>query len=168
MIGRLILSTIGAAMTTAVIILGMQGLIAVSENVVVEPPPIKPWLLPRLPDTEVRVQEKPPEKEWIKPMDPPPLITDETSIAGPLNVFVPPTPLPGGPVFDAGVSSGDTPLLTVMRATPQYPIRLEQAGVEGWVDVMFDVAASGEVVNVVVIASSHKGFEKLCSKPLFV
>ena len=76
-----------------------------------------------------------------------------------------PTPGPGtvttGPVT---LGMPDNPLITIVRVEPGYPPVAEQRGLEGWVDVRFDVTASGLVTNVVVIASSHSIFERAAVK----
>ncbi len=48
----------------------------------------------------------------------------------------------------------------IFRAAPQYPIRLLENGIEGYVGVMFTLSAIGNVKDVKVIESSHLGFER--------
>ena len=43
-----------------------------------------------------------------------------------------------------------------VRIQPDYPIQARQKGIEGWVDVKFDVAADGSVRNPVVVAADPK------------
>ena len=47
----------------------------------------------------------------------------------------------------------------MMLVQPTYPAAAEARGIEGWVDVRFDVLTDGRVVNVEVTASSHRIFE---------
>ncbi len=54
----------------------------------------------------------------------------------------------------------DGPLVAVIKPQPVYPSRATVQGLEGYVDVEFDVTAAGTVVNPRVIASSHAVFEK--------
>ena len=62
------------------------------------------------------------------------------------------------------------PYLTRRAGKPQHLhgaaiVSVWQArGVEGWVDVRFDVMTNGLVTNIVVTRSSHKAFEKAAIK----
>lgn len=48
----------------------------------------------------------------------------------------------------------------IFRVAPQYPTRMLENGIEGYVRVMFTVSAMGNVEDVKVIESSHAGFER--------
>ncbi len=52
-----------------------------------------------------------------------------------------------------GVGSGDRDIIPLVRVEPQYPMRAEQRGIEGWVELMFTITAVGTVKDVVVTAS---------------
>lgn len=54
----------------------------------------------------------------------------------------------------------DGPLVTIVRVSPVYPVRMSQQGIEGYVVVEFDVMTNGRVSDARVVESSHKGFEK--------
>jgi len=54
----------------------------------------------------------------------------------------------------------DGPLVAIVRVSPVYPVRASEQGLEGYVDVQFDITRDGIVTNVSVIASSHRLFEK--------
>lgn len=54
----------------------------------------------------------------------------------------------------------DGPLVAIVRVSPVYPVRASEQGLEGYVDVQFDITRDGTVTNVSVIASSHRLFEK--------
>lgn len=54
----------------------------------------------------------------------------------------------------------DGPLLAIVRVQPTYPAVAAARGLEGWVDVRFDVMANGQVTNVVVTGSSSRVFER--------
>jgi protein TonB len=70
------------------------------------------------------------------------------------------------PVVDLGLSladatnfgsgGADRDVVPLVRVEPQYPMRAEQRGIEGWVELMFTISAAGTVENVVVTAS-HPG-----------
>ena len=72
----------------------------------------------------------------------------------------PGTPVPPVHVDETmGIRASDSPLVVMMRVQPAYPVGMAQGGVEGWVLVEFDVHPDGNVSNVRVIESSHRGFE---------
>ena len=54
----------------------------------------------------------------------------------------------------------DSPLISIVRVQPAYPVNQQTRGIEGWVDVRFDVMTNGLVTNIEVTRSSHKAFEK--------
>lgn len=57
------------------------------------------------------------------------------------------------------IRASDGPLVAMMRVQPAYPVGMAQRGVEGWVLVEFDVLSDGNVSNVRILESSHRGFE---------
>lgn len=58
-------------------------------------------------------------------------------------------------VFSAGQL--DTPLTTLVRIAPVYPMRARRRGIEGWVRVSFLVDETGNVHDVSVIAAEPPG-----------
>jgi len=58
----------------------------------------------------------------------------------------------------------DGPLISIVRVQPSYPAAAEAKSLEGWADVRFDVTTNGQVINVIVIASSHRIFESAAIK----
>lgn len=54
----------------------------------------------------------------------------------------------------------DGPLIAIVRVQPTYPTPAETKGLEGWVDVRFDVMTNGQVTNIEVTGSSNSIFEK--------
>jgi len=71
-----------------------------------------------------------------------------------------------GPVggFPDKLRDPDGPLIAIVRVEPTYPGVAQQKGLEGWVDVRFDVMTSGLVTNIEVISSSNRVFEKAAIK----
>ena len=77
---------------------------------------------------------------------------------------VPPTKPPEVDTTLDGLSDPDSPLISIVRVQPTYPANQQARGIEGWVDVRFDVMTNGLVTNIVVTRSSHKAFEKAAIK----
>lgn len=123
------------------------------------------WLSEIIERPVERVDERPPLEQLKEPVDPtPPRPLTESS--GEIVGVRPPTPTVPGPdnsiVPGSGFSNG--PLVAIVRVEPQYPARLQAAGIEGYVDVQFDVLPDGSVNNVSVVESSHSGFESAAIK----
>ena len=47
----------------------------------------------------------------------------------------------------------------IRKVDPNYPDRLRQAGVEGFVDIVWIVGVDGKPTDIDVVESSHSGFE---------
>ena len=54
---------------------------------------------------------------------------------------------------DLGAGGSDRDIVPLVRVEPQYPARAKQRGVEGWVELMFTITATGRVADVVVTQS---------------
>ena len=60
-------------------------------------------------------------------------------------------------VAELSVSAGsDRDAVPQVRIQPDYPIQARQKGIEGWVDVKFNVGADGSVRNPVVVNAKPK------------
>jgi len=64
---------------------------------------------------------------------------------------------PGPDDFRIRSSGVDHDPLPTYRVNPTYPPVQQSRGVEGWVQLQFDITASGAVTNVVVIDAQPKG-----------
>jgi protein TonB len=53
----------------------------------------------------------------------------------------------------AGAGTGDAAPTPLVRIEPQYPRQAAMSGQEGWVQLRFDISATGEVQNVEVMKS---------------
>ena len=71
----------------------------------------------------------------------------------------PAAPTPGN-TRPEGISDPDGPLISIVRVQPTYPTQAEAKGLEGWVDVRFDVMTNGQVTNIQITGSSHSIFER--------
>jgi len=102
-----------------------------------------------------------------KTFEPPELPrTDPTGDAGEQMAIRKPrtAPPPVNEYTGTGLIIQDGPLVALVRVSPTYPARAQQAGLEGWVLVEFDVLASGAVANVIVIDSSNRMFDNAARK----
>lgn len=153
--------TAGTLMTLA-LLFAMQGLIALQPGAHSKPPTVVDLHWP-----DVR-REQPP------PPPPEPAYTRETLS----QTLIPPSGRPttnSGFGFHIPVGTGvptsvdtrldrirdpDGPLISIVRVQPTYPAHAEVRGLEGWVDVRFDVLTNGQVSNIVVTASSDRVFER--------
>ena len=55
------------------------------------------------------------------------------------------------------LAQSDTEHVPVVRVKPQYPIRAEERGIEGWVELEFTISAAGTVKEAKVIGAKPKG-----------
>jgi protein TonB len=53
-----------------------------------------------------------------------------------------------------GTGGSDRDVVPLVRIEPQYPMSAKQRGVEGWVELMFTITATGTVRDIVVTASN--------------
>ena len=123
-------------------------LVITSHNVV-------PVIMPEERKIDVR-----PETMEVKPVDPtppPPMLTLTqkfdpvetilTSIAPPVD-----TGIEG---INGGLSSGTA--MAIFKVAPQYPRRAQARGIEGFVDLMFDITPTGKTENIRVIYAEPQG-----------
>ena len=54
--------------------------------------------------------------------------------------------------------------MPIIKPAPQYPANLAEKGIEGFVLVQFTVTEMGSTKDVIVIESSHRGFERSAIK----
>ena len=54
-------------------------------------------------------------------------------------------------------SASDSDIVPVVRVNPQYPIRAEERGIEGWVELEFTISAAGTVTDAKVTNAKPKG-----------
>jgi protein TonB len=65
--------------------------------------------------------------------------------------------------LDVGEGTGfvpaqsDSDIVPVVRVNPQYPIRAEERGIEGWVELEFTISETGTVKEAKVIAAKPRG-----------
>lgn len=151
----------GTAMTFALLFV-MQALIRISSGAMAEPEPRHPLIWERTVIEQPLEPEKPETFEKLKdPAELPPgrpePDTGTTGSGFPMPAAPKPAP---GPDLVVGSGFNDSPLVAIVRVEPDYPSRAISQGLEGYVDVQFDVAPDGTVVKIVVLKSSSPVFER--------
>ncbi len=166
MIARYSAALTSGTLMTLVLLYAMQSLIHLQPGAGLAVPDRKilEWLTPPRTVEPPRVEEPPIDPEILKNAPVPP--------TGPINtgtgttVHFPGTP--GGPDrintrFER-LDQPDGPLISLVRVQPAYPAPAQARGLEGWVDVRFDVTTAGQVVNIRVVSSSNRIFESAAIK----
>ncbi|MEE8550047.1 MAG: energy transducer TonB [Gemmatimonadota bacterium] len=110
-------------------------------------------------EPEVKKRELPDRKPPEQP-PPPPEIDFATNLnpdeaVGSIVLFVD-VGLELAGATNLGTGGADRDIVPLVRIEPQYPMRAEQRGIEGWVELVFTITAVGTVKDVVVTAS-HPG-----------
>ncbi len=157
---RLMPATLPAATATLALFLLMNLLIATDTPSISDPPArIKPFVMdtpePITTEADAKpVKPKVPERapDWITQLAP-----METTIGG--ANFNPPA-VTDDPSRDIVNNSGGG-IVAYLRVQPNYPSRALQRGIEGFVDLAFDITAAGATTNIRVINSDPEGvFER--------
>ncbi len=166
-IPQLCTATLLAALVTSVLFLLMYSLIATD--------------LPELDESitfhfdPVMVPPKPPEIEKTPPpepvSDPEPQPHFEPAAAeldfDPSTVVSIAGPEPVLEDVTIGGRLGDSGIVPIFRVQPEYPQAALRRGIEGYVDLLFDVTASGKTTNIRIIDASPPGvFERAAMKAL--
>tara|TARA_R110002096_G_scaffold266710_1_gene460324 strand:+ start:116791 stop:117393 length:603 start_codon:yes stop_codon:yes gene_type:complete len=164
MLSRYFVSFNIAAMITFGLFFAMQMLISNGEVVLTEENIRHPVKLGKIRPVEERIDRiEPPE---LLVIDDAPVIpqTNKTPPGtGPvINRIIGPDinerPMSGFP--ENSLANIDGVQIPIVRPAPQYPVRLREKGVEGYVRVQFDITLAGNTENVVAVESSHQGFER--------
>lgn len=166
------IATVGAATVTATLLVFMTALLADDSVPVIRTVTLPPTLTRATPPTPPKPREPEPP---VKPIDKPAALpTDRPNISEPIDTVLPPTlppgddgmtvPVPPGPPAEgppgSGLGNGDAALVELVNVVPIYPARMLALGVEGYVDVRYDVNAMGRAENIEVTYTTHRGFEK--------
>lgn len=152
---------IGIAVT-ALLLYTMQLLIEIGPEVLVDVKDHGTLSIVRIKRDEV-IRPDSPTPDFVKDTELPPLnppvndIGDLTSVIG---VGLPQPPPPRGIGSIDKITYSDGALVNIIKVQPQYPVRASERGLEGYVDIRFDVTVIGTVENVEVVRSTNTIFEK--------
>jgi len=157
--------TSSTAVTLALLYV-MNLLIGIQPNAIVEPREwdLVPWVRVPPPEDPPRTIDELPDKDFIEPPLPPTSQAPGDPDIGPGYSLPLAPPPPVAEYTGAGLQMQDGPLVPLVRVSPTYPARAQQAGLEGWVLVQFDVLATGTVANIRVVESSAAVFENSARK----
>ena len=157
--------TSSTAVTLALLFV-MNLLIGIQPNAIVEPKEwdLVPWVRVPPPEDPPRTTDDLPDKDFIEPPLPPASQAPGDPEVGPGFSLPPAPPPPVSEYHGSGLQLQDGPPVALVRVSPTYPARAQQAGLEGWVLVQFDVLATGAVANIRVVESSAAVFEHSARK----
>lgn len=162
MIARVFSSVTASLAVTTGLLFVMQILIATGEDIIVDPR-VRFELPVIVMKTKNQMLKAPPvPSRPIKPVMPP-TIKQASSISstgkGIPIPYAAPSP-PDGSSIPSEINYGDGPLVNIYKVYPTYPARAASRSLEGTVLVQYDVTETGAVVNVVVLESTDKIFDK--------
>jgi len=147
----------------------MHALVAVSHGEPIEPRNgtiLK--FVSEIDDSDVKTKEKAPIPPR-PPIEPPPPSPprDANGPQLPVAIYTPaPTPQTTN-TKRAAFGEGNSALINIINAQPDYPVVASSKGIEGYVIVAFDVTKMGTIENVAVIESSNSIFNKPAKKAAY-
>lgn len=150
-------------LVTGMLLLLMTSLIAMDPPEIVESKhQIIDVVMPDKRDIENR-----PEPMVEKPVDPPPepaqpKIEQSFDPAEGTEIVMIPTLDPVGPKGGLNLSSGSA--MAIFKVAPNYPRRAISRGIEGYVELMFDITPTGKTENIRVIHAEPKGYFENASR----
>ena len=156
--------TTGTFMTFALLFV-MQSLVALQPGVVsaLRKGHIVKWIKPTPPTPPPQIQKPIQRKQLTKVIVPPRLATGNGT-GQKVGVHFPAIVTGENAYTYTPQQYVDGPLAAIVRVSPTYPPSMNARGLEGYVVVRFDVLSDGSVANVVVVESSHSGFNKAAIK----
>ncbi len=143
-------------LVTGMLLFFMWSLIAMAPPTVIDnPPKVIEIVMPEKRDIDTELEQISP-----KPVDPevPPVVPEfQQSFENnnDLALLIPPPAGPDVIDVDKGFSSGAA--MPIVRVAPQYPRRQLQRGIEGFVDLVFDIGPGGRTENIRVVYGEPEG-----------
>lgn len=156
---RILIALGGATVVTLGLFWSMQALIQVGYRIKEVSPSITVDFVRLRKDTAPKVKErKPPEREKPEPPPAPPDISTSKARLDPgqqgfaaVAPDIDPSDALGGGVGAGGGSDRD--VVPMVQIKPEYPMRAEQRGIEGWVTVEYTITRAGTVKDARVVAA---------------
>lgn len=155
---RIMLACMAALSITVLLLLAMNSLISMDvPDINTSTTVIDTTFLDPTPDIKPIPKEK--IKPIVEPTDPPPIdfalaelppIDDGNIINSNLGIDI------GPPTFDG--NSGSNNAVAMMQMAPMYPSRAKSRGIEGYVDLIFDINASGRTQNIRILDANPQGY----------
>jgi len=167
-----VMAIIVAAVVTTFALFSFMAFLISSDQVLIEAPingiPITVYQTPE--DSKVVI--KPPVT--LQPPTPPPAmpinkVSPATEPSNKTYIYQGPTfeVSDSGPVVTPMSNIGNRDARPIIRVNPKYPMEASRKGIEGWVQLAFDINTLGEVINVKVIDSAPKRvFDKAAVRAL--
>lgn len=165
MIGRYVISIVTGVVVTLTLLFVMQLLIATGKGALTKPRERAQLDFVRVKrnenlNTQEIIPEKPPKPPETPP-ETPPQDMDNIDPDTPTIDVARPTIMGGTDIGGPGrmnIAEGD--YLPIVRVAPVYPSRALSRGLEGFVDMLFTVTATGSVINPIVLQSTSSIFER--------
>ncbi len=73
-----------------------------------------------------------------------------------IDISTPNLSITDGNLLTGAAGIGDAMASPIFRVEPQYPVKAAQKGIEGWVDLAFNIDELGQVVDIEVVDSQPK------------
>lgn len=155
-----------AVFVTGLLLALMCSLIAMDPPEIIESK-IKPVDVVMPEDRQITPQPTPPLEKPVDPAPPPemPEIIESFENTTTLHIAIAPPVDPGEIVIGNDLGTGSA--MPIFKVAPQYPRRQQSLGVEGFVDLMFDIGPTGKTQNIRVLYSQPQGvFDKASIRAL--
>ena len=160
LLNRLLLAMLGALGVTCFLFLGMHSLIAQadSSDAITMPSTVIEFVRLKSENTLSDVERIAPKRQTVPTAPPVPKIPSaQASLqVGDVELLPMPVPMPLTTLslagrLEAGNVASDRDIVPFVRIDPAYPRRASERGVEGFVEVQFDIGRTGNVKSARVI-----------------
>lgn len=161
---KLVTILLSALLVTLAILAIMERLVRTDLEALPSTPPRKLPPISMPPDTKITTRPPPVRPKPIEPPPPPLPLAFVTPSNTELAVdFTPPAnPTEVGP--HGGHQQADSNALPIVKIAPQYPRRAASRGIEGFVDLQFDISTAGYPINIQVVQSQPSGMFDAAAK----
>ncbi|MCR8921341.1 TonB family protein [Dasania sp. GY-MA-18] len=154
---RISSAMVSASFITIALLLFMQALIEMDTPISsVSHTAIRAPIMEPDKEIEVKTPEKP--KPPIDPVDPPLAMLETMPINAPIDGTTIPTDYEGGIDIDPSSNAMSGNAISMMQVAPNYPERARRKGIEGYVDLVFDLSATGQTLNIRILDAQPRGY----------